>query len=204
MKQLFVVTLMVCLPLVTVAQTQHITFKQNGESASFSDPSSNTNLTVSRTSSTNSAATASLNYSTFTIAPDFSSVTFVQITGAIPASSFTGHNTQHLVLDFNTSQLDPNNSFSQSCTVDLINFTVVCGPGPLGLMHLEFEENGLQRTRVLNFDEEIISGLTTTHIHQRSDNSTANVQGSLFGVPVSSTSATVGVNHNSSLEVIKN
>src|SRR5260370_16840736 len=100
MKQLFVVTLMVCLPLVTVAQTQHITFKQNGESASFSDPSSNTNLTVSRTSSTNSAATASLNYSTFTIAPDFTTVTFFQITGPIPPSSSTAPNPPHLLLHF--------------------------------------------------------------------------------------------------------
>lgn len=207
MKLLLLGTLMLSLPLAMVAQTQHLAFKQDGEFASFSsspDPLSSISLTVSRSFSSTGGASASLNYSAFTVSADFTSETFVQVVGQIPASAFTGHNTQRLILDFDTSQLDPSTSFSQSCTVDLNFFTETCTSAPTGLIHLEFKENGFQRTRVLNFEEEIIIGSTTSHIHQRSDSSTANVQGSLFGLPVSGTSATVGVNHNSSLEVIKN
>jgi hypothetical protein len=207
MKRLLLGTLMVFLPLAMLAQTQHIKFKQSGEFASFSsspDPLSQISLTVSRNFSTTAGASASLNYSAFTVTADFTSETFVQIVGEIPASAFTGQNTKHLVLDFDTSQLDPSTSFTQNCTVDLNLLIQVCGPAPTGLIHLEFEENGLQRTRVLDFNEEIINGSTTTRIHQKSDNGSANVQGSLFNVPVSSASATVGMNKESSLEVIKN
>lgn len=196
MRQLIVVTLLVFLPLAMVAENQHIKFKQDGEFASLSlapDPFSNVNFSVSRNFSTTSGTTASLNYTAAIVAPDFSSATFVQVTGEIPASAFTGQDTRRLVLDFDTSQLDPATSVNQSCTIDLITFIETCGPGPLGLIHLEFEENGLQRTQVLDFDEVITSGSTTTHIHQTSDNSTANVQGSIFGVPVSSMSATLSV-----------
>jgi hypothetical protein len=91
----------------------------------------------------------------------------------------------------------------QSCTIDLNTFNVQCGPGPLGLIHLEFAENGLQRTQVLDLNEVITSGSTVTHVHQRSDNSTANVQGSIFGVPVVGASASVGVNLSSSVEITR-
>jgi hypothetical protein len=160
-------------------------------------------LTVSRTFSTTSGTSASLQYTAVTVSPDFSSETTVEIFASIPASAFTGQTTQGLVLDLDTSTIDPTTSIFQSCTIDLNIFNVVCGPGPLGLIHLEFAENGLQRTQVLNFDEVITNGSTTTHIRQRSDNGTANVQGSILGVPVSGASATIGVNFDSSVEVIR-
>ncbi|HKR97733.1 MAG TPA: hypothetical protein VJW55_20310, partial [Candidatus Angelobacter sp.] len=69
---------------------------------------------------------------------------------------------------------------------------------------LNFQANGAQRTRVLALGEEITIGNFTTRIHQRSDNSTANVSGTLFGTTVSSSNAIVGINHNSSLEYVKN
>ena len=103
-----------------------------------------------------------------------------------------------------TSTFDPTTIFAQSCTLNLGTFEETCGPVPTGLIHLEFQENGAQRTRVLDLNEEIINGSTTTHIHQTSDNSTANMQGSIFGVPFTTTNANVGVNKDSSLEVIKN
>ena len=205
MKSLSVFAVLVFIPLGMLAQTQHLKFSQAGEFASFSTSSqfSSTSLSISRMSSTNSAPSATLNYTTVTVAPDFSSETFTQIIGEIPASDFTGQTTQHLVLDFDTSQLS-SSGVSQSCTLDLVLFTRTCGPAPTGMIHLEFEENGLQRTRLLDFNEEITNGSTTTRIHQRSDNSTANMEGSIFGTSVSSTSANVGVNRDSSLEVIRN
>ena len=56
---------------------------------------------------------------------------------------------------------------------------------------------------VLALGEEITIGAFTTRIHQRSDNSSANVTGTVFGVTASG-AATVGVNHSSSLEFIRN
>jgi len=206
MKRLFVVVLLVFVPLIMAAQPQRIKFQQSGEFATLTsapDPLSNFNLTVSRTASTTSGAGASLQYFAVTATPDFSSETVVEIIASIPASAFTGNTTKSLVLDLDTSTLDSTTSILQTCTIDLNTFTVVCAPGPFGLIHLEFAENGVQRTQVLDFNEVVTSGTTVTHIHQRSDNSTANVQGSIFGVPVVGASATVGVNRDLSVEVFR-
>lgn len=205
MKPLVVLTLMVVLPLAASAQTQHLKFSQDGEFASVSgspDPLSSFTVQVSRTASTSSGSSATLSYQAFSSSPDFTSITSTQIVGAIPASSFTGQNTQNLVLDFDTGQLDPSTSSSLTCMIDLTTFTVTCGPGPVGQIQLAFRENGVQRTRVLALEQVSTNGPFTTRVHQRSDNSSANVEGTIFGVPVSSTTATVGINHSSSIEVI--
>ncbi len=210
MKRLFVVTLFVLTllaPLGLVAQTTVFKFNQDGEFASISqstDPNSNFTLTVSRNSSNGAAATATISFVSFTLSADFNSQTFTQIIGNIPASDFTGQNTQNLSLNFNTSDLDPTTSFIQTCTVDLNSLTVTCGTPASGSIQLNFTQNGIQRTRVLALGEEITVGNFTTRIHQRSDNSTANASGSVFGTTISSSNATVGVNHNSSTEFIKN
>ncbi len=207
MKSLQLVTLMVFVPLAMVAQTTHFKFNQDGEFASLTQSTganSSFTLQVSRGSSSSSGTSASISYFASSIASDFSSFSFDQISGGIPAGDFTGQSTQNLALSFNTADLDPNNSFSQSCTVDLITFTFTCGPGPTGSIQLAFQGNGAQRTRVLALGEEITNGPITTRIHQRSDTSTANAQGTVFGTAVSSAAATVGINHNSSIEVITN
>lgn len=203
MKTLAVVMLMVLVPLAAMAQTQHLKFTQNGAFASLNEstgPNSSFDLQVARTSGSGTT----LSYVATSIAPDFSSFTFDQIIGTIPDSSFTGQNTQSLVLAFDTSQLDPSTSFSQSCTVDLNTFTIVCGPGPQGQINLTFQENGAQRTQVLALEQVTTLGATTTRVHQKSDNGSANAQGTVFGAAVSGSNATVGVNHSSTLEMISN
>jgi hypothetical protein len=85
----------------------------------------------------------------------------------------------------------------------LFNFTLTCGAISPGTIQLDFTENGAQRTRVLALGEEITTGAFTTRIHQRSDNSTANVTGTVFGVTAAG-AATVGVNHSSTLEFVRN
>jgi hypothetical protein len=205
MKTLLVVVLMMVLPLAMAAQTQHFKFNQDAEFASLTQstgPNSSFTLQVSRGANSISGASASILYISIDVAPDFSSESFVEIIGAIPSSSFTGQNTQHLTLDIDTSQLDPSNSFAIACDVDLITFDQVCGAPASGTIHLDFQQNGQQRTRVLALGEEIINGPVTTRIHQRSDNSSANAQGTVFGASVSSGNATVGINHNSSIEVV--
>ena len=206
MKQLLGVALMLFLPLALTAESHHMKFVQSGEFASFfsqPDPLTSVSLTVSRSSSTTGGSSANLNYSSFSVAPDFNSETFVQIVAEIPPSAFTGQSTKDLVLNLDTSTLDPTTTVNESCTVDLTTFTETCSPGPLGLIHLEFHENGIQRTQVLDFDEVITNGSNITHIHQTSDNSTANMNGSIFGVPFSTTNATVGVNFGTTMEFTK-
>jgi hypothetical protein len=210
MKRLFVVTLFVLTtlaPLGLAAQTTVFKFNQDGEFASLSqstDPNSNFTLNVSRNMSNGGAATASISFVSFTLAADFSSETFTQIIGNIPASDFTGQNVQNLSLNFNTSDLDPTTSFIQTCTVDLNTLIITCGTPASGSIQLNFTQNGIQRTRVLALGEEITIGNFTTRVHQRSDNSTANASGTVFGTTISSGNATVGVNHNASTEFIKN
>jgi len=209
MKRLLVVpllTVMVLAPLATSAQTTHFKFNQDGEFASFNqstDPSSSLSFSVSRNSSTGSATSTSINYLSFIFNSDFTSLTIVQIVGAIPAAAFTGQNTQNLALNLDMSQLDPATSLSQTCTLDLSTFDITCGAGPTGSIQLSFRENGVTRTRVLALGEEITVGPFTTRVHQRSDNSSATFSGTIFGTPVSG-SATVGINHNSSIEHIRN
>jgi len=180
-------------------------FAQLNVSSGASGGTSGFNVNVSR-GSTNDVASTTLNYSDFEVAADFSSITFSNIFGTIPNDTFTGDNTKSLVLNLDTSRLDPATSFIERCTVSLVTFTQVCGPtGLLGLIHLEFAENGINRTRILEFDEEQVAGPVTTRIHQRADTGSANFQGTVFGVPVSTSqgTATVGINHQSTLVITR-
>jgi hypothetical protein len=210
MKGIFVSTLLtltMLTPLALSAQTTVLKFNQDGEFASINqstDPSLSFSLNVSRNFSTGAGTSASISYVSFSFAPDNSTVTVTQIVGAIPSTAFTGQNVQNLSLNLDLSQLDPTGSVSQTCVIDLNLLTVACGPGPTGTMQLNFTQNGASRTRILALGQEITIGNFTTRVHQRSDNSSANVTGTVFGTPVSSSGATVGINHNSSLELIRN
>lgn len=180
--------------------------EQDGASAKVNVASSTSgfNLDVSR-GVTNDVATTTLNYSDFDIPADLSSITFTNIFGTIPNDAFTGDNTKGLVLNLDASRLDPATSFSQRCTITFVPFSQSCAPGPLGSIHLEFRENGITRTRILELDEEQVAGPVTTRTHQRTDSSSANFQGTVFGVPVSSPqgTASIGVNHLSTVVITR-
>lgn len=184
----------------------HFRFTQDGESASLAGSTVTSgpfNLAVSRGFTTSGGASASLQYTAFLFAPDFSGFTFTNMFGPIPTGAFTGETTKNLALDIDTSTLDPTKFASETCTVVFAPFNQTCGPGPLGLIHLEWRENGAQRT-IIDLKQTTFSGPVTTRLHQQSDNSTADVQGSLFGMPASGfsfVSASVGVNHQSTLEI---
>jgi hypothetical protein len=206
MKSLLFASLMMLLALGATAQTTHLKFTQDAEFASLNQttgPNSNFQLQVSRNAATGSTTSGSLSYLEFDFAPDFSSFTFVQIIGAIPTTAFTGQTTNDLVLNFNTSQLDPTTSISQSCTFSFVTFTQTCGPAPTGLLSVEWKGNTVISSEVATIREDTM-GLTTTKVHQHSDNSTANATGTVFGVTVNPSGAQVGVNHSSTLEVTKN
>lgn len=217
MKRLFISAVILFFGLAAVANDKHdhdqdqhgrknMKFTQEGAFASVSastGPQSSFSVNVSRGSSSTSPTSTFITFNSSQVASDNTTVTVTSIFGEIPNSAFTGNNTKNLVLDLDTSTLDPSVSSSETCTIDLNELTIVCNPGPLGVIHLEFQENGVQATKILNHVEEDILGPVTTLIHNSSDNGSANVQGSLFGMPVSSSSASVGVNHNSSIEITR-
>ena len=209
MKRRFVSTLLtltMLTPLALSAQTTMFKFNQDGEFASLSqstDVNNSFNLSVSRNFTTTAGSSASLSYTAFSFSADFTSLTITQIVGAIPSADFTGQNTQNLALSFDTSQLDPATSFSQTCLLDLFSFTLTCGAISPGTIQLNFTENGAQRTRILALGQETTVGNFTTRVHQRSDNSSASVTGTVFGVTAAG-AATVGINHSSTLEFFKN
>jgi hypothetical protein len=214
MRRVFVTATMLCLllPPKMMSQTTQFRFVQDAEFASLSQstgPLSNFSLQVSRGLTTSSGATASLQFSAFSITVDpttgaFTSITFTNEFGPIPPSAFTGQNTQNLALNIDTSTLDPTTFFSQTCTLDLTTFIETCGPGPAGVISLQFRENDAQSTTIHALQQVVTNGPITTRTHQRSDNTTANVQGTVYGATVSGASANVGVNHLSSIEMIHN
>jgi hypothetical protein len=193
--------------LAVMGQTTKFKFVQDGEFASLTQSTSLSgfSLKVSRGLTTSSGATASLQFSSFSIAPDFSSITFANAFGPIPPGDFTGQNTQNLALNIDTTTLDPTVFFSESCTLLLVSpFTLTCGAGPAGVISLQFTENDAQST-VIHSHEEVTNGPVITKTNQRSDNSTATVQGSVFGTTVGpSAFATVGISHMSSVEIVHN
>ena len=212
MKRLFISAVILFFSLAAVANGQDefgrksVKFTQEGAFASVSantNPQSDFSVNVSRGSSTISPASTFLNFDFITVADDNVTETVTIIFGEIPNSAFTGDQSQNLVLDLDTSILDPSVTSSETCTIDLNVLSVACGPVTQGVIHLEFRENGREVTQILNHVEKDIFGPVTTIIHSRSDSGSANVQGSIFGVPVSSSLATVGVNHNSSIEVTR-
>lgn len=202
MNRFFAFAAILLFPVLAIAQID-FRFTQSGEFASVTQSTgqfSGISLTVSRGSSSTSATSASLQYTATSLAPDFTSVTITNAFGPIDPSTFTGVTTHSLSLNIDTSTLDPTVFFSETCVLDLTTFLETCGAGPAGLIQLQFQENGAQRS-IVDLKQTTYSGPVTTILRQKSDNSTASVQGSIFGTDVTGAPANVGVNHQSSLEV---
>ena len=202
MKRLVVFAAMLLSPLLLLGQNTHFKFTQDGAFANlsqFTAPFTSINLNVA----TGTGNTVSFQFTEISAPADFSSFTITNVFGPISASAFTGQNTQQLSLNVDTSTLDPATFFSETCTIVIATATTTCEPGPAGLVQLSFRENDFVSTQV-NLHEVQVSGAVTTRISQRSDNSTANVQGTVFGTDVSGASAQVGINHMSTIEVTRN
>lgn len=207
MKKLLMMAAVVLLPLALAAQTTHFKFTNDGAFASISDSTDLTtiNVQVSR-GSTAGATSTNLLLTSLTFSADFSSATLVEIVGTIPNSAFSGDNTRSLTLNLDTSTLDPTATFSESCTLDFtqVDPSFTCTALPPGTIRLSFQENDIQRSRILAFEQFVTTGPATIHSHQRADTGTASVQGTVLGTAVSSANAQVGVNRLSTLEFTRN
>lgn len=93
-------------------------------------------------------------------------------------------------------------SFTENCTFALPSFTVTCGASPTGQINLQFTQNDAVTDQVVSAEEKTL-GPVTIKTRTSSDTSTAGVTGSVLGNPASGGSATVGVNHNSTVEFLR-
>lgn len=207
MKKLVGIAALSLLSIALTAQTQHLKFTNDGAFASVSgsDSLSSFSLQVSRGSANGSTTTNVVLFS-LAFSADLTSATILEIVGPIPNSSFKGDNTKNLTLSLDSSTLDPSVTVVESCSIDFsqVDPIFVCGTLPPGTVNLSFQENDLQRDRVLADERFSTFGPITVHSHQRSDSGSATVQGTIFGTSISSANASVGVNHMSTIDYIRN
>lgn len=201
MKKLLIAAV-VLLPLALTAQTKHVKLTNDGAFASIStsDSLSSFQLQVSRGTS-NGSSTTNMVLISSSFSADLTSATILEIVGPIPNSSFSGDNTKHLILNLDPSTLDPTVTTIESCTLDFtqVDPTFVCGALPPGTIQLDFQENDVQENQLVQTQTTIL-GPVTIHSHQRSESGSASAQGSILGTSISSSNASVGVNHLSSVE----
>lgn len=215
MKRLFVVAVMMFFPALMMGQvipnasagavpanqTSRLKFTQDGAFANLSLFSSvNGFSATSLTVATGTGGTDSLQYSAVSEPADFSSLTVTNIFGTIPGSAFTGQNTQTLALSIDTSTVTT--LTSETCTIVFNPFSETCGAGPAGVISLSWRENDAMSTTV-NCHTTSTVGPVTTKTNQHSDNSTANVTGTIFGTSVAGATAEVGVSHMSTIEILR-
>lgn len=189
---------------VPAGQASKMKFTQDGAfaSLSFSSTGASGSTSITLSVATGTGSTDSLTYSAVSESADFNTLTITNIFGTIPASAFTGQNTQTLALSIDTSTLPAGSLTSESCTIIFSPFSITCGAGPAGLISLSFRENDNVSTTVNNHTTTQV-GPVTTRSNQHSDTSTANVTGTIFGTDVSAASAQVGINHMSTIEILR-
>jgi len=190
-------------PAVPSNQTSRFKFTQDGAFANLSFVSSASGFTsITVAVATGTGSTDSLQVSSLTEAADFSSLTVTNVFGAIPGSAFTGQNTNTLALSIDTSTLPAGTLTSETCTIVFNPFSLTCGAGPAGVISLNWRENDNVSTTV-NQHTTTTVGPVTTRTNQHSDNSTANVTGTVFGTNVAGATAEVGVSHMSTIEILR-
>jgi len=138
-------------------------------------------------------------FTTFSFTPDASISTFGN--GFVPNEVLRGDSTAHLTLNVDTSQLT---SFqTTTCTFTFSTFTTSCASGPVGIIDLEWQQDGAFNTHSIATTQQNF-GQFSLQSHGESDFSSASVNGSVLGMPLVNGSGESGVNHNTTLTLIKN
>jgi hypothetical protein len=215
MKRLFAVAALLFFPLLMMAQvipnasspavpanqSTKFKFTQDGAFANVSFSSTtNGSTSINLSVATGLGSTDSLQIGIVTESADFNTLTFSNVFGTIDGSAFTGQNTQNLALNIDTTAVST--LTSETCTLVFSPFSFSCGAGPAGAISLSWRENDNISTTTNDHTKSTV-GPVTTITNQHSDNSTANVSGTIFGTDVSGASANVGVNHMSTIQVMR-
>jgi hypothetical protein len=157
-------------------------------------------LTVTRGTDASGEPTTFLFLSMFTLTPDGFITTFSN--GFVPNDMLRGDNPAHIQLMVDTSQIP--GFFSTTCTfVFFPNFTQSCTNGPLGVIDLEWKQDGSFSTHSVSTTQ-VTFPLFTMQSHGESDTASGTVNGSILGSLVVNVSANSGVNHNVTLTLTKN
>ena len=213
MKQLLAAMAVLLTAMTMPAQSNvHSRFIQQGTFAQIATGIGNGNISLQVQSGTDpnspdgQGIATILFYTFFQFGADGNSSTFTQVFAHIPNGTFTGQNTQRMILDVDTSQFDPNDSVISTCTATFLPvLTVTCtDTAPAGTIHLEFKENGLQRGRLLAFQQETTLGPLTVRERANGDSSSANVKGTFLGMPVADTLAFIGTSRDTSWSITRN
>jgi len=200
MKSMILAAAVLLISLPMMAQNNVTVVHQDGlfaQALAFSGGTS-IDLNVSRGSEASGQAETFLFFDSFQSTPDSFIQTFAS--GQIPDGSLQGDDPAHVVFDVDTSQLT--NFSSTTCTFSFVTFTQTCGPSPAGLIHVEWRQTQASTTHT-NSDIKQTFFLGQIHTHQVSDTASTTLTGSFFGLDMSSGGGEVGVNHGSTIEIIK-
>jgi hypothetical protein len=185
-----------CLFSSLLAAQSTTSFHSKAEGASVSATVNGTaiDIQVSRGASSTNLLTLTLTQN-----PD-GSFTSTEGFGAIPNADFVNGGLQHMSLNVDTSQVPGFRSVS--CTVSFTPFfTETCGQGPLGLIQVNWVNNRITTSSVLE-EEHLTSGGLTVDTHTDADTSSANASGSYLGLsfPVAD-NASVRMNRNTTITI---
>jgi len=126
------------------------------------------------------------------------------ISGQIPSNSLQGDDPAHVILDLDTTQV-PTVS-ATTCTFNLTDVTFTCALSSTGgLIHVEWRKTQFSASTHTSADIQQASVQIRINTHQNSDTITTAITGSILGLGVdaSNGAGSAGVNHNSTLEIIR-
>lgn len=199
--QVVIAVLLLC-PIVLFAQTTTpaTVFHSNGAFAQLltvTPDGLEIVIQVQRGTDSSGNPSTFLTYDTFGPVPDGFVDTFAS--GVIPDSAFQGGDPAHLSLNIDTSQLT--DFSSSSCTLSDIDFSVICGPGTVGLIQLDWKQDNFSSTHTVSNVQQTFAQFMSQQ-HTVADTASALVTGSFLGATISASGQT-GVNHNSTLQIVK-
>ena len=204
MRYQVVIALLLLCPVVLFAQTSSpatTVFHSNGASAqllTITPDGLEIIIQVQRGTDASGNPSTFLVYDTFGPVPDGFVDTFAS--GVIPDSAFQGGDSAHLSLNVDTSQVD--GFSSSSCTISDIDFSISCGPGPVGLIQIDWKQDNFSSTHTVSNVQQTFAQFMSQQ-HTVADTASALATGSFLGATINSVSGQTGVNHNSTLQIVK-
>src|SRR5690349_17656185 len=175
-----------------VPATQVQSFHSSGAFASLFTFANGSDLflTVGRSDNNGQRATF-LTYSSFTFTNDGFIDTFAS--GQIPNNSLVGDSTKRVSLNVDTRQVS---SFqSTTCTFSFTNFTERCQPGPLGVIQLDFQQDGAFSTRTISDNDTQFFQFELRN-QQNADSASATANGSVVDIPITNGFSNIGTNRD--------
>ena len=122
--------------------------------------------------------------------------------GTIPNADFVTNGFQHMALNVDTSQVP--GFQSTICTVSFTPFfSETCQPGPLGVIQVNWNSNGISTFSTVE-ERHTTQGGLTVDVHIDSDDRSATASGSYLGLSFSAvTVASTDINKDTTITIIQ-